>query len=110
MRKTFNVLLWVSLIFNALGMTTQPNYKIARKIPVGGEGNWDYITVDGTASRIYVSHATTAVVVDIKTGNVIGSIPDTKGIHGIALAKEINRGYRCSDRKSDYHIAHWGPL
>ena len=104
MKKTFYVLLWVSLIFNALALTAQSNYKIARKIPVGGEGGWDYINVDGAASRIYLSHATTAVVVDIKTGKVIGSIPDTKGIHGIALAKEINRGYTSNGRDSSVTI------
>jgi len=104
MKKTFYVLLWVSLIFNGLGLTAQSNYKIARKIPVGGEGGWDYITVDGAASRIYASHATTAVVVDIKTGNITGSIPDTKGIHGIALAQEINRGYTSNGRDSSVTI------
>ena len=104
MKKTFYVLLWVSLIFNGLGLTAQSNYKIVRKIPVGGEGGWDYITVDGAASRIYASHATTAVVVDIKTGNIIGSIPDTKGIHGIALAQEINRGYTSNGRDSSVTI------
>jgi len=104
MKKTFYVLLWVSLIFNGLGLTAQSNYTIVRKIPVGGEGGWDYITVDGAASRIYASHATTAVVVDIKTGNIIGSIPDTKGIHGIALAQEINRGYTSNGRDSSVTI------
>ena len=92
------------LIISTLCLTAQSKYKIARKIPVSGEGSWDYITVDGIASRIYASHATTAVVIDIKTGKVLGSIPDTKGIHGIALAQEINRGYTSNGRDSSVTV------
>jgi D-alanyl-D-alanine carboxypeptidase len=73
MKKLIYVLLLGLMTFSALPLTAQSNYKIARKIQVGGEGSWDYITVDGKASRIYASHATTAVVVDIKTGKVLGS-------------------------------------
>ena len=104
MKKLIYILFVGMLIFSALTTVAQPNYKIARKIPVSGEGSWDYITVDGKASRIYTSHATTAVVVDIKTGNVLGSIPDTKGIHGIALAQEINRGYTSNGRDSSVTV------
>ena len=104
MKKSITVLLIGLMIFSAFGLSAQSNYKIARKIQVSGEGSWDYITVDGKASRIYASHATTAVVVDIKTGNVLGSIPDTKGIHGIALSQEINRGYTSNGRDSSVTV------
>ena len=100
MKCLTSILLFGLMIYSSSVVLAQSNYKIARKIAVGGEGGWDYITVDGAASRIYASHATTAVVVDIKTGKVIGSIPDTKGIHGIALAPEINRGYTSNGRDS----------
>ena len=92
------------LIFSTFNLAAQSNFKITRQIAVGGEGSWDYITVDGTASRIYASHATSAVVVDSKTGKVIGSIPDTKGIHGIALNKAINRGYTSNGRDSSVTV------
>jgi len=104
MKKLIGVLLLGSLILSTLCVSAQSNYKIARKIPVGGEGGWDYLNVDGKASRIYLSHTSTAVVVDIKTGNIIGSIPDTKGIHGIALAQEINRGYTSNGRDSSVTV------
>jgi len=100
MRRLIFVGLTGLMFLSSFGVVAQSNYQIARKIAVGGEGGWDYITVDGASSRIYASHATTAVVVDIKTGKVIGSIPDTKGIHGIALAPEINRGYTSNGRDS----------
>jgi YVTN family beta-propeller protein len=104
MKKLIGVLLLGLLVISTLPLAAQSNYKIARKIAVGGEGGWDYLNVDGKASRIYLSHATTAVVVDIKTGNIIGSIPDTKGIHGIALAQEINRGYTSNGRDSSVTV------
>ncbi|MEI6679287.1 MAG: hypothetical protein WCL21_11810 [Mariniphaga sp.] len=104
MKNLICILLGYLMIFSALSLSAQSNYKIARKIPVSGEGSWDYITVDGMASRIYASHATAAVVIDIKTGKVLGSIPDTKGIHGIALAQEINKGYTSNGRDSSVTV------
>lgn len=91
MKNLIFIALIYLLIFNTLSFTAQSNYKIAKKIPVSGEGSWDYIPVDGIASRIYASHATSAVVIDIKTGKVLGSIPDTKGIHRIDAR-------RCAER------------
>ena len=54
------------------------SYQLIKEIPIGGEGGWDYITVDPDAHRLYVSHATKVVVVDIDAGKVVGEIPDTK--------------------------------
>jgi YVTN family beta-propeller protein len=68
-------------------------YHVLRKIPVGGEGGWDYLTVDPDAKRIYLSRGTHTLVVDEDKGTVIGDIPDTKGVHGIALAKDSGKGY-----------------
>src|SRR6202795_4710587 len=69
------------------------SYHVVRKLPVGGEGRWDYLTVDPEARRIYISRSTHVMVVDEKSGKVIGDIPDTKGVHGIALVPEFGRGY-----------------
>ena len=104
MKNLTGVLFLAFMMIQTLSLTAQPNFKIARKIAVGGDGGWDYINVDGNASRIYVSHTSIAVVVDIKTGNVIGSIPDTKGIHGIALDQEHNRGYTSNGRDSSVTV------
>ena len=68
-------------------------FHIVRRIPVGGEGGWDYLTVDSDAHRIYLSRGTHTMVVDEVSGKVIGDIPDTKGVHGIAIAAEAGRGY-----------------
>lgn len=72
------------------GKTT---YHVVRKFPVGGEGRWDYLTVDPDAQRIYLSRSTHVMVVDETSGKVIGDIPDTKGVHGIALAPDLGKGY-----------------
>jgi len=68
-------------------------YQLLKKIAVPGEGGWDYLTVDSDAHRLYVSHGTRVEVIDLETEKVIGQIPDTAGVHGIALATEFARGY-----------------
>lgn len=68
-------------------------YKVIKRWPVGGEGGWDYLKVDPDARRIYVSRGTHVMIVDENSGKVIGDIPDTKGVHGIALAPELGKGF-----------------
>jgi len=68
-------------------------YQVSRKIPLPGEGGWDYLTVDEGARRLYVSHATQVVVLDIDTLEIVGSISGLSGVHGIALAPEFGRGF-----------------
>jgi YVTN family beta-propeller protein len=67
---------------------------------LGGSGGWDYITLDSGARRLFVSRGTRVDVVDTGTGKIIGSIADTKGVHGIALAEKLKRGYT-SNGKAD---------
>jgi YVTN family beta-propeller protein len=71
----------------------QGGYHLLRKMPIGGDGGWDYLTVDPDAKRIYISRGTHVMVVDEEKGEVIGDIPDTKGVHGIALAKDLGKGF-----------------
>lgn len=65
---------------------------------VGGEGRWDYVTVDPSASRLYVPRSTHVQVLDTNTGKVIGDIPDTAGVHGVALVPDVNRGFTSNGR------------
>jgi DNA-binding beta-propeller fold protein YncE len=69
------------------------NYKITREIAIGGEGSFDYLTVDSDNNRLFVSHATQVEVVDIESGKVTGKIQNTPGVHGIAIAREFNRAF-----------------
>ena len=94
--KAFTVVLFLA----ALGapMLAADNYQILKKIPVAGQGNWDYLSVDESARRLYVSHGAQVQVLDIETGKVVGSIPAV-GVHGIAIAPELGRGF-ISDGKA----------
>ena len=68
-------------------------YRVADKLPIGGDGKWDYPSIDSTTQRLYLSRATHVVIVDTQTGRIAGDIPDTPGVHGIALAPALGRGY-----------------
>jgi hypothetical protein len=79
-------------------------YKVIKTIPISGEGGWDYVYVDSDARRVYVSHATQVVVIDADTFAVVGSIPDTQGVHGIAIASDLGRGFTSNGRSNDVTI------
>lgn len=79
-------------------------YRAGKEIPVGGEGGWDYLTVDSAAHRLYVSHATHAVVIDTQTNAVVGDIPDTPGIHGVAIAADLGKGFTTNGRENKASI------
>lgn len=77
----------------ALPVAGAQNYRVVKEIPVGGPGGWDYIAVDTSHDRLYVSHASHVVVIDLKKDSVIGDIANTRGVHGTAFAPEFNRGF-----------------
>ena len=81
-----------------------PNYQITKEIPIGGECGWDYVIVDASTHRLYVSHATKIVVADTETGMIVGEIADTPGVHGIALAPELGRGFTSNGRANSSTI------
>jgi len=100
MRITQFVLLGMSFA----GLAAPQSYHVAGKIPIGGEGGWDYLHVDSAARRLYVSHATKAVVVDLDSNKIVGEIPDTQGIHGIATAPKLGRGFTSNGRTNNVTI------
>ncbi len=73
-------------------------YHILKTVPIGGKGSWDYCVVDSAARRVYVSHGNHVVVLDVDSGVVVGDIPNTLGVHGIALATDLNRGFITAGR------------
>jgi DNA-binding beta-propeller fold protein YncE len=68
-------------------------YSFITKIDVGGEGGWDYASVDSAARRLYVTHGTKVVVIDMDKNTVVGEIADTPGVHGFALAPDLGLGF-----------------
>jgi YVTN family beta-propeller protein len=73
---------------------------LLKEIQIGGEGGWDYLYADSGNHRLYISHATKVVVVDTDTDTVVGEIPNTNGVHGIAIADDLGRGF-ISDGRDD---------
>lgn len=94
--KTLAALLLVSL--------ASSHYHVIRHIPIGGEGGWDYLAVDSASHRLFVSHSDRVNVVDLDKGTVIGEIPNTQGVHGIALAPALHRGFVSAGRTSTVTI------
>ena len=95
--RRFSVVFALVATASLVGHAATP-YTLIKEIPIGGDGGWDYITVDSAAHRLYVSHATKVVVVDIDAGTVVGEIPDTAGVHGFAVAPDLGRGFSSNGR------------
>lgn len=69
------------------------SYHLVKQIALGGKGGWDYLTLDSSARRLYITHATQVTVLDVDTGLVVGAVPHTLGVHGVAIAPELGRGF-----------------
>jgi YVTN family beta-propeller protein len=79
-------------------------YHLLKTILVGGQGGWDYLSIDEANRRVYVSHETQVEVLDPDSGNVVGKIPDTLGVHGIAIAPKLGRGFTSNGRAATVTI------
>jgi len=102
-----NALTMLTMVFaGTLGVLQAQDgpYRAGKEIPVGGEGGWDYLTIDSAAHRLYVSHATHAVVIDTQANKVVGDIPDTPGIHGVAIAADLGKGFTSNGRENKASI------
>jgi len=99
---------FVSFILLNLAPVSAPggevNYQLLKTIPIGGEGFWDYLSVDSAGRRLYVSHASKAVVIDLDKEAVMGEISDTPGIHGIAIAPKLGRAFTSNGRENKVSI------
>lgn len=80
------------------------HYRIANRIHVEGDGFWDLLAVDNATGRLFLSHGMVVNVVDTKTGKLIATIQNTKGVHGIALARDLNKGFVTCGRDSSVAI------
>jgi DNA-binding beta-propeller fold protein YncE len=94
----------VVLILTASAIAEGPGYHVLNTFKVGGEGGWDYLTLDATSRSFYISRGTHVIVMDADSGTVTGDIPDTPGVHGIALAPELSRGFVSNGREGTVTI------
>ncbi len=116
MNKRFTLLsifglLAIAIAFSVVGFshaaTPAPagsGYHVIKTVPVGGDGGWDYVYVDSDARRVYVSRGTHTMVLDADTYAVVGDIPDTQGVHGVAIASDLGRGFTSNGRSNDVTI------
>src|SRR3989441_9937911 len=74
-------------------------YKVVGRYPIGGVGGFDYVAIDSSARRLYVSHATQVEVLDADSGKLVGTIADTPGVHGAAIASEFKHGFTSNGRE-----------
>src|SRR6476620_4675006 len=91
-------LLTVSILFTTF--QTGTGYKVEQRYPVPGNGGFDYVTIDSSARRLYLSHGTQVDVIDPDNGKFIGTIADTPGVHGVALASEFKHGFTSNGREN----------
>jgi DNA-binding beta-propeller fold protein YncE len=99
MRKQTIILLAVVFVCVSVVWAFAPaQYQVKQKYVLGGEGGWDYLTFDPAGKRLFISRGTHVMVVDPYKGTVLGDIPDTPGVHGIALAQDLGKGFTSNGR------------
>jgi YVTN family beta-propeller protein len=97
---TILILSWVAFAAPA----PAGGYSVIKKIPIPGQGSFDYLTVDEAGRRLYVSHGTQVEVLDVDAATIVGNIPNTPGVHGIAIAAEFGRGFVSNGQSSTVTI------
>lgn len=104
-----NSVLWgASLLFLPVAVPSTgaaaPNYHLVKSISLPGAEGWDYLALDSGARRLYVSRGTHITVVDVDKGQVVGDIPDTSGVHGVAIDPKSGHGFTSNGRSNSVTI------
>ncbi len=94
----FAVFAALAVVVPQVAESADGGYRVTKTLAIGGDDGWDYVGVDSAARRVYVSHGTHVVVLDADSGKVVGDIPDTQGVHGIAIAADEGRGFTSNGR------------
>src|SRR6185437_1646728 len=101
MRKWILAVLAMAFVCATLALAFAPvKYEVKQKYVLGGDGGWDYLTFDPAGKRLFISRGTHVMVVDPSKGSVIGDIPNTTGVHGIALAQDLGKGFTSNGREN----------
>jgi DNA-binding beta-propeller fold protein YncE len=94
----------MTMLLAAVALAAGSGYHVVTTYKVGGDGGWDYLTTDAEARRVYISRGTHVMVLDADSGKGVGDIADTPGVHGIALAPELGRGFTSNGREGTVSI------
>jgi len=92
------------LILATAAFAAAPTYKVVNKVKVGGETRWDYGYLDSANHRLYVAHGTKTEVIDTATDKPVGTIADTNGVHGVAIADDLGRGFASDGGDNDVTV------
>jgi len=110
-RPRITTLLFAAFAVTTVGPTpmacqesTAGPMRVVRKLPLGGDGRWDYLTVDSQAKRLYIARATRFMVVNTDTGELVGEISDTPGAHGVAVATDLGVGFTSNGQANDVSV------
>lgn len=105
MKSKFNLLLILVLVGAAFAMAADaPKYQLANRFAVAGDGGWDYLAYDATSNRLFITRGTHVMVLDAASGKSLGDIPDTAGVHGVALAPDLGLGATSNGRANTVTI------
>jgi DNA-binding beta-propeller fold protein YncE len=94
----------VTFVAAAIAVAAGPGYHVIKTYALGGEGGWDYLTLDAASRHLYISRATHVIVIDADSGKAVGDIADTPGVHGIALDTGAGRGFVSNGREGTVSI------
>lgn len=100
---TFLTLLVASLALTGLSHPAEaadPHYKLLKEIPIGGGSGWDYLSADAVGRRLYVTHRTKIVVIDMDQDKIVGEIADTPGVHGFVAVPDLKRGFSSNGQEN----------
>jgi YVTN family beta-propeller protein len=103
-KDTIVMKLGLLLFFTGALFAAPPTYKVVGKIKIGGGARWDYAYLDSNNHRLYVSHGTQTEVIDTAADKVVGTIPGTNGVHGIAIADELGKGFTSDGGDNDVTV------
>jgi len=103
LKRFLGCLVFAFLLSQSL-FAADPNLRVIKTYKLGGEGGWDYLKIDPDSRRLYISRATHVIVIDADSGKPVGDIPDTPGVHGIALAPDLGRGFTSNGREGTVTI------
>src|SRR5215472_6123557 len=100
-KQILSILVFTCVVaFSAKAFAPDAQYKLKQKYVIGGDGGWDYLAYDPVGKKLFVSRATRVQVIDPATGTVVSEIPDTTGVHGIALAQDLGKGFTSNGREN----------
>ena len=105
--KSIELLQWtvIGVIASAMALAApSPGYHVTKTFKLGGEGGWDYLTLDNSAHQLYISRATRVMVIDTNSGKPVGEVTDTPGVHGVALVPALNKGFTSNGREGTVNI------